>query len=78
MKQSLEKLIAQFNLQDRVVMPGPVRGEQKIVWLRNAGIFVLPSEGEGLSLSRLEAAACVLPMLLATASVTPRRAIRDA
>ncbi len=61
---SLKQLIAKENMQDRILLPGMARGEARLAWLRNASVFVLPSEGEGLSLAMIEAAACGLPLLL--------------
>ena len=60
----LTRTIAEHNLQERVMLPGMARGEAKLAWLRHAGMFVLPSAGEGLSLAMIEAAACGLPLLL--------------
>lgn len=62
--ESLRELAAELGIPDRVVMPGMARGADKMAWLKNAGMFVLPSEGEGLSLAMLEAMACGLPCLL--------------
>lgn len=61
----LEGIVKELGLEDRVVMPGHVKGEPKYAWLMNAGFFAMPSSGEGLSLAMLEAFACRLPTLLA-------------
>ena len=61
---SLRKLVDRTGLDDRVVFPGMVRGEEKTAWLKNAGLFLLPSKGEGLSVAMLEALACGVPCLL--------------
>lgn len=61
---SLLRLAEKLGINDRVVMPGMVRGDAKLAWLRHAGLFVLPSTGEGLSLAMIEALACGLPCLL--------------
>lgn len=64
MGQQLRALVEQLGLAQRVVMPGPVKGEAKLAWFKNAGLFVLPSAGEGLSVAMIEALACGLPCLL--------------
>lgn len=60
----LRGLVSDLDLVDRVVFPGMARDEAKLAWLKNAGLFLLPSKGEGLSLAMLEALACSVPCLL--------------
>ncbi|MEL7239911.1 MAG: glycosyltransferase family 4 protein, partial [Planctomycetota bacterium] len=62
----LEAIVAERGLSERVVFPGFVSGDEKLAWLKHAGIFCLPSSGEGLSISQLEAMACGVPCLLST------------
>jgi glycosyltransferase involved in cell wall biosynthesis len=63
-QSSLRPLIDELGIADRVVMPGMKKGREKLAWLRHAGLFVLPSAGEGLSAAMIEALACGLPCLL--------------
>ncbi|BAM02231.1 glycosyltransferase [Phycisphaera mikurensis] len=58
-------------LGDAVLLPGHVSGETKLQWLHHAEAFALASDGEGLSLSMLEALACGLPCLLSPGCNAP-------
>lgn len=60
----LQDLARELGVGQRVVFPGMASGEAKMAWLRNAGVYALPSTGEGLSMAMLEALACGLPSLL--------------
>jgi glycosyltransferase involved in cell wall biosynthesis len=53
----LYKLISETGLQNRIDLPGYLRGSDKTRVLGNADIFVLPSYGEGCPVSMLEAMA---------------------
>ncbi len=50
-------------LGDAVHFPGFVRGADKLRWLQEAALFVLPSYAEGLSVAMLEAMAAGLPVV---------------
>jgi glycosyltransferase involved in cell wall biosynthesis len=65
---SLEQLARE---DPRVVMPGYVHGEQLAQLYANAGLFVLPSEVEGMPLTLLEAASYGTPIL--ASDIPPHR-----
>jgi len=62
--QTLRQVMQQCNVSDKVLMPGPAYGDDKLRWLHHAQMFAMPSSGEGLSLSMVEALGCGLPCLL--------------
>jgi glycosyltransferase involved in cell wall biosynthesis len=57
----LEALAKSLNIADRVEMPGFV--EQVLPWLRDADLFVLSSDYEGLPAAVFEALACNVPVV---------------
>jgi glycosyltransferase involved in cell wall biosynthesis len=59
----LEKIVAEFNLGDRVTFVGPVFGNEKLHLLRTAWIMAVPSHSEVVGLVNLEAAALRLPSI---------------
>lgn len=60
----LRRLAANLGLQDAVLFPGVVRGEDKHLLLGRADVFCLPSAAEGFSVAVLEALAAGTPVLL--------------
>lgn len=49
---------------NRVLLPGPIYGEEKLGALRGASCFALTSLNEGFSVALLEALACGLPVVI--------------
>lgn len=54
-----------------VLLPGHVSGDAKLRWLQNATLFLLPSDGEGLSLAMLEALVTGRPTLISRGCNAP-------
>lgn len=67
----LQTEIAKLGLNGRVVLPGPIYGDEKDAALRHASAFVLPSHSEGLPMSVLEAWAYGRPVLMSDACNLP-------
>ena len=63
----LKKKISQLGLQESISFIGPMFGNQKKVWFKNADFLVLPSHSEGFAMVPLESLACKLPVLLTKA-----------
>jgi glycosyltransferase involved in cell wall biosynthesis len=67
----IKSLIASLGLTDTVRITGPVSGALKESLFEAANIFVLPSYGEGLPLSMLEAMAYSLPVIATSVGGIP-------
>jgi glycosyltransferase involved in cell wall biosynthesis len=65
-KADFERRIAAAGLTDRVRIPGPIYGAEKLSLLFGASCFVLPSRQEGFSVAILEALACGTPVVIST------------
>ncbi len=63
-EQELKRLVKDHDLENSVIFPGPLYGEDKRQVLAMAEVFVLPSFSEGFSVAVLEAAAAGVPVLL--------------
>jgi glycosyltransferase involved in cell wall biosynthesis len=73
----VRRMIAGLGLQERVMLPGYVRGAEKAALLGNCSVFVLPSYGgEGMPVALLEALAAGLPVITSRAGGIPH-VIRD-
>ncbi len=64
MLQKLQALASASELNDRIIFTGYLEGEAREAIMRNADVFVLPAEGEGLSMASLEAMAMGIPVIL--------------
>ena len=63
-KNRLLELSRNLGIEQRVLMPGPVSGEHKDLWLEKARIFCMPSRNEGLPMAMLEAMAVSTPVVV--------------
>lgn len=61
---TVKSLINEFNLEDKVIFPGVLVGEDKKEALVDCDIFVMPSRYESFTTSGLEAMACSKPLVL--------------
>jgi glycosyltransferase involved in cell wall biosynthesis len=64
---SLKELVRKFEIEDRTVFTGPLRGEEKRAALSEADIWVLSSRSEGFPTAALEALAAGCACLLSPA-----------
>ena len=62
--EELENLILKLNLQDNVIITGPLYKEEKHEALVDCDLFVMPSQYESFTTSGLEAMACSKPLVL--------------
>ncbi|HWN11872.1 MAG TPA: glycosyltransferase [Pyrinomonadaceae bacterium] len=61
---TVKALIAEFDLGARVILTGPLYGQQKLEALVDADVFVLPSRYESFGNAAAEAVACGTPVLV--------------
>lgn len=61
---SIERLVSELSISEKVTFTGPVYGDLKASLLSAASLFVLPSHSEGFSMAILEALASSLPVII--------------
>ncbi|WP_437191432.1 glycosyltransferase [Planctomicrobium sp. SH527] len=69
--QELQRLIDELGLRNDVFLVGAVFGDAKLIALRSATAFILPSKSEGLPMAILEAWAQRLPVAMTAACNLP-------
>lgn len=60
----VENFVRENDLQEQVLLPGLLTGDEKLAAFRDADAFVLPSYSEGFSIAALEALTLGVPALL--------------
>lgn len=60
----LYRLIKKLDLKDKIIIPGPLYGSDKLEAYRDADIFVLPSFHDDFGLTTLESLACGTPVII--------------
>lgn len=73
-KSGIASLARQLHVRSSVHFLDTVVGDQKVVLLQSADVFVLPSYSEGFAVAILEAMACRLPVVATTACHFPELA----
>ena len=63
-EEEIEKLIDKFNINDKVILTGPLYREDKLKALVDSNIFIMPSQYESFTTSGLEAMASCKPLIL--------------
>lgn len=63
-REEILRLVEKLKLERRVSFPGPLYADQKLQALRDADLFVLPSQYESFGNAAAEAIACGLPVLV--------------
>ncbi|MBE0670932.1 MAG: glycosyltransferase [Anaerolineales bacterium] len=63
----IREKITQAGLERQILLPGPVRGNEKWDALMAADVFALPSQQENFGISAAEAMACGIPIVTSSA-----------
>ncbi|HEO98248.1 MAG TPA: glycosyltransferase [Epsilonproteobacteria bacterium] len=75
-KQNLENLINALELNNRIYLIGPMNGQDKVDFLANADLFVLPSHNENFGNVYIESLAAGTPIVASTG--TPWQEVESA
>jgi hypothetical protein len=67
----IHNLVTELNLDNRVVFLGQIERSQVAGVLQNGDVFIMPGDGESLSIATLEAMACGLPVIAANSMALP-------
>lgn len=76
-EKAIKELVFDKNIQDNVVFPGWIRGDDKDRSLREADIFFLPSYNEGMPMSILDAMGYGLPIVSTNVGGIPKIVKKD-
>jgi glycosyltransferase involved in cell wall biosynthesis len=60
----IKELIAEFNIEESVLLTGPLYGSAKMAAYVDADLYVLPSFYESFSITTFEASACGIPVIV--------------
>lgn len=63
-KAKVKQIFEKERILDKIIFTGMLEGQNKLVALSGADIFVLPSYSEGFSMAILEAMICKLPVVI--------------
>lgn len=72
-----ENEIKRLHLEDTVLMPGWIRGDEKLKLLKESSIFLLPSHMEAMPMSILEAMGYALPIVSCEVGGIPQVVSKD-
>ena len=70
-EKMIRSLVNNLNLGDRVKFLGQIEQSQVANILQNSDVFIMPGDGESLSIATLEAMACGLPVIAADSMALP-------
>ena len=70
-EKMIRRLVVELNLVDQVKFLGRIERAQVADILRDADVFVMPGDGESLSIATLEAMACGLPVIASNSMALP-------
>jgi glycosyltransferase involved in cell wall biosynthesis len=76
-QSTVEQLVKELSIGDRVTFTGPVYGDLKASLFAAASLFVLPSHSEGFSLAILESLAAGVPVIITKGCYFPEVATTD-
>lgn len=77
-QKELEKIVSENKLEDKVIFHGGLFGKEKQQMYANANGYILPSHGEGLPMTVLEAWSWKLPVLMTPECHIPEGYAADA